>query len=146
MGYLKGSTKIHCEISSQCVFILFKKKMLFSVPIDILHLFFILKIQAYVQIFSSIFQGQSNKHSFDKKGSYANVLLCVTIALCGRLFHPVCLFIFENFSALCNYYILWDYQIVQSRHEKHCQMLERLFVVFHHSRNIPCSAMKKDLP
>ena len=25
-----------------------------------------------------------------------------------------------------------------SRHEKRCQMVERLFVVFHHSRNIQC--------
>ena len=27
-----------------------------------------------------------------------------------------------------------------SRHEKYCQMLERLFVVFHHPRNIPWGA------
>ena len=26
-----------------------------------------------------------------------------------------------------------------SRHEKYCQMLERLFALFHHSRNIPCA-------
>ena len=38
----------------------------------------------------------------------------------------------------------WDFNFLHiflipssSRHEKHCQMVERLFVVFHHSRNIP---------
>ena len=34
---------------------------------------------------------------------------------------------------------------LSSRHQKRCQILERLFVVFHHSRNIVCMVLLSNL-